>query len=71
MSALTSSIRMLEQQLNTVNGTSSSLAASISQAFGGNAQQRDSQVDVQMTQLYQVSLAGIHSVLLQQVGLRM
>jgi len=58
MSALTSSIKVLEQQLDTVNGTSGSVATKLSQAFGDNARQRDSQTDVQVTQLYQVKLGG-------------
>jgi hypothetical protein len=56
LSALTGSIKLLELQLAAVNSTSSSLAGSVSSAFGGNAQQRDSQLDVQVTQLYQVRL---------------
>lgn len=54
MSALTSSIQVLEQQIGAVNDTSSSLASTLSQAFGDNSLQRDSQADVQLMQLYQV-----------------
>lgn len=58
LSALTSSIEVLEQQVDAVNSTTSGLATTISQAFGDNAQQRDSQIDVQLTQLYQVCAVG-------------
>jgi hypothetical protein len=51
MSALTSSVQVLEQQMAGVNATSSSLAANLNQAFGDNALQRDSQADVQLMQV--------------------
>lgn len=54
MSALTSTVQVLEQQVGTVNDTSSSLASTLSQAFGDDSLQRDSQLDVQVMQLYQV-----------------
>jgi hypothetical protein len=61
MSALTSTIQVLEQQVGTVNATSSSLASTLSQAFGDDSLQRDSQLDVQVMQLYQVcrTIAGV------------
>lgn len=54
MSALTSSIKILEQQGVTASSTGSSLAHTLSQAYGDNAQQRVSEADVHVTQLYQV-----------------
>lgn len=54
MSALTSSVKVLEAQVAAINSTSAAVSSSISQAFGDNAAQRDSQADVQVTQLYQV-----------------
>lgn len=54
MSALTSSIRVLQQQVGRVNDTSASLSSFLSQAFGDNSLQWDSQLDVQVMQLYQV-----------------
>lgn len=57
MSALTSSITALEQQVAAVNGTGGSMAAKLSAAYGDDALQRDSQLDVQVTQLYQVGSA--------------
>lgn len=40
--------------VGSVNDTSSSLASTLSQAFGDDSLQRDSQLDVQVMQLYQV-----------------
>lgn len=58
MSALTSSITALEQQVTLVNGTTATLATKLSAAYGDNALQRDSQLDVQVTTLYHVSAAA-------------
>mgnify|MGYP001806682771 CR=1 FL=1 len=58
MSALTSSITALEQQVTLVNGTTATLATKLSAAYGDNAVQRDSQLDVQVTTLYHVSAAA-------------
>jgi hypothetical protein len=60
MSALTSSITALEQQVSLVNGTTATLATRLSAAYGDNALQRDSQLEVQVTQLYQVSAAAFN-----------
>jgi hypothetical protein len=64
MSALTSSIQVLEQQVGRANDTSASLSSSLSQAFGDDSLQRDSQLDVQVMQLYQVRPAVAATVLL-------
>lgn len=62
MSALTSSITALEQHVTVVNSTSSTLATRLSAAYGDNALQQDSQLNVQVTQLYQVSTAACQLV---------
>jgi hypothetical protein len=68
MSALTSSVKVLEDQVATINSTSGSLSVAVSRAFGDNAVQRDSQADVQITQLYQVCVVLMMAVHAQVQG---
>lgn len=54
LSALTSSLQVLGQQLSALNATSTAMSGTMSAAFGDEAEQRESQVEVQLTNTYKV-----------------
>jgi hypothetical protein len=54
MSALTSSVEILEQRVSQLDSSGSSLAGQLNLAFGDEAQQREAAADVQLTNMYRV-----------------
>jgi len=54
MSALTSSLQVLEQQLNSLNSSSAGMASIVSTAYGTEQQNREDQAAVAVTDLLQV-----------------
>jgi hypothetical protein len=61
MSALTSSLQVLEQQLSSLNTTSAGLSTMISTAFGTEQANREDQVAAAITSLFQVSADSAES----------
>jgi hypothetical protein len=54
MSALTSSVDILEQRIGQLGSSGSSLSGQLDLAFGDEAQQREAQADVQLTNMFRV-----------------
>lgn len=64
MSALTSSVDLLEQRASQLGSSGSSLAGQLDVAFGTEAQQREAAADVQLTNTFRVRIYAWHSLAL-------
>jgi hypothetical protein len=59
MSALTSSVNILEQRIGQLDSSGGSLSGQLNLAFGSEAQQREAQADVQLTNMFRVRIVAL------------